>query len=265
MGYSIVRYRARPGDADPPHIFGHRRIEIAWTVIPLAIVLVIFGFTLRTMASVDAPREPDQPPDVTIIGHQWWWEARYPNGAMTAREIHVPAGRRLLARLESADVIHDFWAPELGRKMDAVPGRVGYIWLEADAPGNYTGACSEFCGKQHAGMRFDVVAEAEADFSAWVSRQAETPAAESGERLFRERKCADCHAISPQDPRSYLGPPLAHIASRRFLGGGLPNTPANLTLWINNPQTILPGNRMPDSALPADELQALTRFLESRR
>jgi len=265
VSYSIVRYRARSGDIDPRPTFGHRRIEITWTVVPLVIVLAIFVFTLRTMAHVDAPLEPDRPPDLTIIGHQWWWEARYPNGAMTAREIHIPAGRRLLARIESVDVIHDFWVPQLARKMDAVPGRAGYIWLRADVPGGYPGACAEFCGKQHAGMRFDVIAEPEVAFSAWVARQAETPPADPGERLFRERKCAECHAISAREERRYPGPPLAHIAGRRTLGGNLPNTPGNLALWISSPQSILPGNRMPDSRLPADEAQALTRFLETRR
>jgi cytochrome c oxidase subunit 2 len=265
VGYSIVRYRARQGDTDPRPVFGHRKIEIAWTVIPVLIVLGIFVFTIRTMAYVDAPREPDRPPDLTITGHQWWWEARYPNGASTAREIHIPAGRRLLARIESADVIHDFWAPQLGRKMDAVPGRTGYIWLRADVPGIYQGACSEFCGKQHAGMRFQVVAEPEADFSAWVARQAETPPADPAERLFRDRKCADCHAILPGDTTPRIGPPLTHIAGRQYLGGNLPNTPGNLISWIVSPQTILPGNRMPDSRVPADDLQELTRFLETRR
>jgi cytochrome c oxidase subunit II len=265
VGYSIVRYRARQGDADPRPSFGHRRIEITWTVVPLVIVLGIFVFTLRTMANVDAPLEPDRPPDLTITGHQWWWEARYPNGATTAREIHIPAGRRLLVRIESADVIHDFWVPQLARKMDAVPGRTGYIWLRADNPGTYQGACSEFCGMQHAGMRFEVVAEPEADFSAWIARQAETPAPDPGERLFRERKCADCHAISASDATPRIGPPLTHIASRKYLGGNLPNTPGNLTSWITSPQSILPGNRMPDSRVPADELQELTRFLETRR
>lgn len=265
VGYSLVRYRAREGDADPSPTFGHRRIEITWTVVPLVVVLAIFVFAIRTMAYVDAPLEPDRPPDLVITGHQWWWEARYPNGAATAREIHIPAGRRLLTRIESADVIHDFWVPQLARKMDAVPGRAGYIWLRADVPGIYQGACSEFCGMQHARMRFEVIAEPEADFSAWVARQIETPAADPGERLFRERKCVDCHAISARDDRPLIGPPLAHIASRKFLGGNLSNTPGNLALWITSPQSILPGNRMPDSPLPADDLRELTRFLETRQ
>jgi cytochrome c oxidase subunit 2 len=263
VSYSIVRYRARGGEAEPRQHFGSWRIEVTWTAIPLLIVIVIFIFTVRTMAFVDAPLEPGQPPDLVIIGHQWWWEARYPNGAVTASEIHIPTQRRLLARIDSADVIHDFWVPQLARKMDAVPGRSGYLWLEADTAGIYQGTCSEFCGMQHAWMRFLVVAEPEADFSAWLRHQAETPAEPvagleaGGARIFREQKCLDCHADSQK------GPPLSHIAGRRLLGGDLPNTPQNLTRWITNPQSIKPGNRMPDSRVSGEEARALAAYLET--
>lgn len=268
VGYSLVRYRARSGAPEPPRNFGSRKLEITWTAIPLAIVIVLFGLTVRTMALVDAPRDPSQAADLVLRGHQWWWEARYPNGADTAAEIHIPAGRRLLARLESSDVIHDFWAPELGRKMDAVPGRPGYIWLEADTPGTYTGRCAEFCGKQHAGMRFEIVAEPDAAFSAWVQHQGEAPgepagAAVEGARVFQERKCGECHAVSPADRSDKSGPPLEHIASRKLLGGDLPNTPQNLARWIAQPQSIKPENRMADPKLTPAEVQALTAYLES--
>jgi cytochrome c oxidase subunit 2 len=261
VSYSIVRYRARPAAPEPRQVFGSRRLEFAWTAIPLLIVLVLFVFTLRTMAFVDAPREPGGAPDLIVTGRQWWWNARYPNGAITANEIHIPAGRRLLARIESADVIHDFWVPQLARKMDAVPGRPGYIWLQADAPGTYRGACAEFCGMQHAWMRFVVVAEPEPEFQAWLAHQAEPSAepaagvAAEGGRLYRERKCAECHEKD--------GPPLAHVAARRHLGGELPNTPETLARWIAHPQSIKPGNRMADPQLSAVELQQLTAYLET--
>jgi len=268
VGYSLVRYRARAGAGDPRPNFGSRRLEIAWTAIPLLIVTVLFVFTVRTMAFVDAPRRPDRPADLVITGHQWWWEARYPNGAATANEIHIPVSRRLLARLESADVIHDFWAPELARKMDAVPGRTGYIWLEADTPGTYAGACAEFCGKQHAWMRFQVVAEPQPQFDAWLRHLAEVPpeptgAAAEGARLFRQQRCGDCHSVSPADPAAKSGPPLAHIAARKLLGGELPNTPRNLARWISDPQSIKPGNLMPNASLSDATVQALTAYLEA--
>ncbi len=267
--YTLVRYRARGRTADPRPNFGSRRLEVTWTVIPLIVVLVLFIATVRTMAFVDAPQELAQPPDLVITGHQWWWEARYPNGAVTATEIHIPAAKRLLVRIESSDVIHDFWASQLARKMDAVPGRPAYIWLEANKAGIYEGACSEFCGMQHAGMRFAVVAAPENEFSAWVTQQAAfppepvTPIAVAGARLFRDRKCGDCHSISPATPSTGKGPPLAHIGSRRFLGGRLNNTRENLGLWITSPQAIKPGNKMPDQRLAAQDVLALVEYLET--
>jgi cytochrome c oxidase subunit II len=266
--YAVVRYRARAGAADPPQTFGSRTAEVAWTAIPLLIVLALFVFTVRTMAYVDAPLDPAQPPDVQIVGHQWWWEARYLNGAVTAHEIHIPAARRLLVQVDAADVIHDFWAPELARKMDAVPGRHGFIWLEADRPGTYAGACSEFCGQQHAWMRFQVIAESEADFSAWLAHQASAPPepiglGAEGAQIFRDQKCGDCHAVSPADTAPRSGPPLTHIASRKLLGGEIPNTPENLTRWIATPQSVKPGNRMPEPQLSAAQIGALNAYLEA--
>src|SRR5579883_1198162 len=130
VGFSIVRYRERAGGPQPGQHSGSRALEITWTAIPLVIVIVLFIITVRVMAAIDAPLSPAQLPDLVITGHQWWWEARYPNGADTANEIHIPVGRRLLARIEAADVIHDFWVPQLARKMDAVPGRAAYLWLQ---------------------------------------------------------------------------------------------------------------------------------------
>ena len=267
--YSLIRYRAAGRSSEPRQTFGSTRIEVTWTVIPLLVVLVLFILTLRTMAYVDAPQEPDQSPDLIVIGYQWWWEARYPNGAVTANEIEIPASKRLLVRIESGDVIHDFWLPELARKMDAVPGRPSYIWLEANTPGTYEGACSEFCGMQHAGMRFWIIAKPENEFSEWVKRQAETPPEPTsgipaeGARLFRDHSCADCHATSAISANLGKGPPLAHLTSRRRLGGRLDNTPENLARWIANPQSIKPGNRMPDQHLSAGDLRSLVGYLET--
>ncbi|HLK50150.1 MAG TPA: cytochrome c oxidase subunit II [Bryobacteraceae bacterium] len=268
--YGIVRYRARAGAGEPRQTFGSRGLEITWTAIPLLIVTVLFVFTVRTMASIDAPLTPDQPADIVITGHQWWWEARYRNGADTANEIHIPVGRRVLARIESVDVIHDFWVPQLARKMDAVPGRPAYVWLEADTAGTYSGTCSEFCGMQHAWMRFEVIAEPEADFSAWLAREAIPPQPPSGDaaegaRIFQQQKCGDCHAVSPADTRVLPGPPLTHIASRRLLGGEIPNTAENLTHWILTPQSIKPGNKMMDPRLSAVDVGPLSAYMESLR
>jgi cytochrome c oxidase subunit 2 len=269
--YSSVRYRSRGLTAtEPRQIFGSRKLEVLWTVVPLVIVTGLFIVTVRAMVLIDAPQDTDRPPDIVITGHQWWWEARYPNGVVVPWDIHIPAGRRLRARIESADVIHDFWAPNLARKMDAVPGRWAYIWLEADTAGSYAGTCSEFCGAEHAWMRFRVIAEPALSFEAWLTRQAQpspqpTGIAVEGGRLFQSKKCADCHSVSGIRANAIeKGPSLAHLASRETLGGGISrNTPQSLTLWLTDPQAAKPGNRMPDTPLSAHERDALLAYLES--
>lgn len=269
--WTVVRYRSRVlGASEPRQIFGSPNLEILWTVVPLLIVTGLFIVTVRAMVFIDAPQDSTQPPDLVITGHQWWWEARYPGGVVAVGDVHIPASRRLRARIESADVIHDFWAPELARKMDAVPGRWSYLWLEADTPGAYSGTCSEFCGAQHAWMRFRVIAEPEPDFNAWLTRQAQpspepTGVAVEGARLFQSKKCADCHSVSATVATpGAKGPNLAHLATREFLGGGIArNTPDALSLWLTNPQAAKPGNRMPDTPLSANERAALLAYLES--
>ena len=264
--WSIVRYRWRGGEGEPRQRFGSRSAEIAWTVIPLLILTGLFIVTVRAMVFIDAPQNSSREPDLVITAHQWWWEARYPNGVIVPWDIHIPAGRRLRARIESADVVHDFWVPELARKMDAVPGRPGYIWLEAATPGAYLGTCSEFCGADHAWMRFRVVADPEPDFDAWLQNEAgsepnEVPA--SDERLFRA-KCGECHTTTARQPSSGKGPSLAHLAGRESLGGGISrNTPEALMLWLTDPQAAKPGNRMPTVKLTPDERRVILGFLES--
>ena len=267
--WSVVRYRWRGGEGEPHQRLGSRAAEITWTVVPLLIVTGLFIVTVRAMVSIDAPQDSTRQPDLVITGHQWWWEARYPNGAETAADIHIPASRRLLVRIESADVVHDFWAPELARKMDAVPGRFSYIWLEAATPGTYRGTCSEFCGADHAWMRFRVIAEPESAFDAWLTRQAEpapqvTGLAAQGEQIFHSKKCDECHATGGVGAAVTRGPTLAHLAARESLGAGITrNTPEALTLWLTNPQAAKPGNRMPDTPLTAKEREALLAYLEA--
>ena len=264
--YCVLRYRTAGGSGEPRPNFGSRRIEILWTVVPLLIVTGLFVITVRAIVAIDAPQDGKQTPDLVVTGHQWWWDARYPNGAVATGDIHIPVGRRLLVGVESSDVIHDFWVPELARKMDAVPGRSSYVWLEADTPGTYTGECSEFCGAQHAWMRFRVIAEPEAGFEAWLKQQGEASPAGVGEQLFQSKKCSDCHAVAGISAISAKGPSLAHLASREFLGGGISrNTPENLMLWLTNPQAAKPGNRMPDTPLSPQDRDALLAFMESLR
>jgi cytochrome c oxidase subunit II len=268
----VIRFRAGNRPSEPPQVHGNTSLEITWTLIPLAIVVGLFVLTARAMAASDPP--PDREPDIVVIGHQWWWEARYASGAITANELHVPAGKDLLVRIESADVIHDFWVPQLGRKMDAVPGHPSTIWMQADAPGTYLGACAEYCGAQHAWMRIVVVAEPQDEFDAWDRHQrdpAPTPdignqAAVRGEADFRGKTCITCHAIAGEGSPSRVAPDLTHLAQRTTLGAGvLANDPANLARWLRDPQGVKAGSHMPDLNLTDGEVSDLASYFETLR
>jgi cytochrome c oxidase subunit II len=213
--------------------------------------------------------------DVVVVGHQWWWEGRYPGrggGAVTANEIHIPIGRRLRVRVDSADVIHSFWVPQLGPKMDMIRGHPNFVWLGADRAGTYEGACSEFCGDQHAWMRFIVIAEPESLFKQWLEHQARpaenpiTESAQAGKNFFFAQTCANCHAIGGTTAVRTAGPDLTHFASRRQLAAGLlDNTPQNLARWLKNPQQLKPGCQMPNFSLTDEQVTQLVAYLEELR
>src|SRR5581483_4467688 len=164
----LLRYRQR-GDAEPIQVEGNTKLEISWTVASALVLVLLFVLMVRAMNVSDPAVNRD--PDVTVVGHQWWWEVRYPNGIITANEMHIPTNTDILVRVEGADVIHSFWVPRLGRKIDAIPGHPNYMWLRADKPGDYTGACSEYCGAQHAWMRTLVVAQSPDAYQAWSAHQ----------------------------------------------------------------------------------------------
>lgn len=225
-----------------------------------------FYFSLRARWPSRTP-PVNRAPDLIVIAHQWWWEVRYPSGVVTANEIHIPIGRALVVRIESADVVHDFWVPALGRKMDAIPGRSANIWLEADSPGTYAGACAEYCGAQHAWMRIRVVAETPKQFAEWQAHQLapsfalRTPAFTRGEKAFQTKTCITCHSVGVGQVR--IGPNLAHIAERVTLGAGvIDNTTAESERWLKNPQQIKPGCHMPNAQLTDDEVSDLVAYFE---
>jgi len=269
--FAIVRYRHRgtDGEGEPRQVFGHLKVEILWTAVPFMLLVWVFYLTARTM-NVSDPQQPHDP-DLIVIGHQWWWEVRYPKaGIVTANEIHLPAGRRLSVQLESADVIHSFWVPELGRKMDMIPGHPNALWLEADRAGSYVGACSEYCGAQHAWMRLLVIVQTPDEFEQWARAMREPPPVptraevEEGLNIFREKTCANCHTIEGVSPANSTAPDLTHLADRRTLGAGvLEHTPQTLTEWLRDPQAIKPASHMPDLHLDEDELTRLVAYLET--
>jgi cytochrome c oxidase subunit 2 len=270
IAIAIIRFRARAGAPEPAQDFGSLRLEIAWTIGPIFIVIVLFGFTVHAMRLSD-PRPDGRAPDLRIVGHQWWWEVNYlASGAVTANEIHIPAGRPLLVELHSADVIHDFWVPRLARKIDVIPGHVNHLWLRADEPGVYEGACAEFCGNQHAWMRFIVVAHSTDEFAAWekgMLHVPEVPAsgeAARGAQIFRDQACVNCHTIVGTPGNQNIGPDLTHLASRRILAAGAAeNTPANLARWLTDPNSIKPQSHMPNFQLSERDVAALVAYMET--
>ncbi len=267
---AAFKFRAKKRPGKVPQISGNKKLEITWTVLPLLAVTFFFLLAVRTMSEINKPFNKKSQPDIVIIAHQWWWDMRYPHyNIRTANELHVPIGKKLLMRVESADVIHDWWVPELGRKIDAVPGQLNYDWIEADTAGIYTGTCSEYCGMQHAWMRIRVVAQDEQDFNEWIQNQEKVPSvpmsepAHTGAMLFQKKTCANCHAIKGTPADSHIGPDLTHLASREtLLTGMLKNNKVNLARWLKNPQKIKEGAHMPNFILNKDEINALVSYLE---
>ena len=263
--YVSFRYRYRPGDGEPKQVFGHRNLEIAWTTAPAVLLAVLAILTLYTMRIANPAVAASAQPDVIITGHQWWWEVRYPqSGLVTANEIHLPVGQKMLAEIDSADVIHSFWVQQLGRKMDAIPGRANQLWLEADTPGTYLGTCAEYCGAEHAWMRIRVIVQPPDEFDTWQQQQLKTPTippgeATQGKEIFMQKTCIACHTRN-------IGPDLTHVGSRETLAAGvLKNTPDNMARWLKNPQAVKPGSYMPNFNLTDSEVKALTAYLEASK
>jgi cytochrome c oxidase subunit II len=253
--------------ARTPALWGEPFIVIAGVLISGAILVGFFVFSLgRMQALADGGRKTKL--TVSVIGHDWWWEVRYPNGAVSANEIHIPAGVKVQLALSTDDVIHSFWVPTLGPKTDMIPGQHNTMWLQASEPGVYRGQCAEFCGLQHANMIIRVVADAPADFDRWVAAQAEPagPSDEVGRRIFETQTCAGCHRVRGTAAQGAVGPDLTHFAGRATLGAGvLPTSPDNLRRWIADPQGVKPGATMPPTTLSADQLNALVAYLEGLR
>jgi cytochrome c oxidase subunit II len=247
-----------------------RSVEVG-VVISIVILGILLIGDFATGRAIHSLRGPD-PLVIRVTGHQWWWEVRYEdpepyNYVTAANEIHIPIGRAIQFELQSADVIHSFWIPNLQGKRDMIPGHPTHTFLRADRPGTFMGQCAEFCGYEHAFMRFVVVAEPEEDFRRWIEAQrqpAAKPTTEKqrrGKSVFLETTCAMCHTIRGTMAGSRIGPDLTHFGSRPLIGGMLANTRGNLGGWIVDPQHLKPGVRMPLNVIKPDELDALVDFL----
>ncbi len=274
--FTIWRFRRKPGDdllQEPAQVYGSNQIEVAWTVIPVLIVFVLIGVSARVIAGVTNASPPKDVTKVTIIGHQWWWEVHYPDyNFVTANEIHVPASadgsKATYLQLQSMDVIHSFWLPQLAGKTDLVPNRTNYMWIDPKEPGVYFGNCAEYCGTQHANMLLRVVAQKPEDFKRWTQeqQQAAAPSAQMtpDRQLFESLSCVNCHAVKGTAAIGKFGPDLTHLMSRQTLGAGvIDNAKDNLRTWVNNPQDPKPGCFMPSLKLTDQELTQVVSYLQT--
>jgi cytochrome c oxidase subunit II len=243
-------------------------------VIPVIVLVTLFGVAdLWLVKRTGAPAHGSTAMTIRVIGHQWFWEIRYPGTrAVTANEIHIPARTNVQVVGRSADVIHSFWVPELNRKIDLIPGRTNRVLLYADEPGVYRGQCAEFCGLQHANMGTQVFADSPRRFRAWLTNMEKPAAAPAtseqrrGRQLFLSNACASCHTIRGTSAHGVIGPDLTHVASRTTLAAlTIPNTPRTLERWITFPQHIKPGNKMPGLDLSDSEFDAIRAYLEHLR
>jgi cytochrome c oxidase subunit 2 len=276
LTYVIVKFRNSLSDdkREPPQVYGSTQIELAWTVIPILIVVVLFLATARVIHAIQDARKPAAAVEVTAIGHQFWWEFRYPAiGVVTANELHIPVSdpahpTPTFLKLPSADTDHSFWVPQLAGKTDLIPNRVNEMWMDPHQTGIFLGQCAQYCGTQHAKMLLRVSVESAEDFQAWVSSQKQ-PANQdekqiAGKRVFEATACVNCHAVAGTNATGHFGPDLTHLMSRRTIAAGAAeNTTENLHLWIQNPEAIKPGSLMPAMKLSDADLDALVRYLET--
>lgn len=242
--YALIRYRHRPGDSnlDPAQVYGSDQIELSWTVIPILIVVMLFLSTTRVILGTQAIPKPENALNVTVIGHQFWWEYRYPKlGVVTANELHIPASdpahpTPTYLTLMSADADHSFWVPRLAGKTDLIPNRVNEMWMDPQQAGLYLGQCAQYCGTQHAKMLLRVYVQSPADLAAWISQQRKpaqqdfegNPAIE-GQTVFLHNACISCHRIAGTAATGRFGPDLTHLASRDTIASGaIQNTQENL-------------------------------------
>ncbi len=268
--YICIRFRKKEGDEEEPaSAKNNGKLEIIMIGGPTLLLAWFFYQTVATMHAVAPSIAANRQPDVIITGHQWWWEVEYPAAKVTtANIVHLPVGKPLLLEMRAADVIHDWWVPELGNKMDLVPNTNNYLSLYINKVGEYIGACSEFCGAQHAWMRIHVIAQNEKDYNQWLSanaadaRSPQDSLAVTGAALFQTKTCSSCHRIQGTNATGNAGPDLTHLESRQqLLTGLLKNNEADLFKWINHPQQIKPGAYMPDFIFSKDTVNAIVHYL----
>ena len=271
--FTLLRYHRRGAQSgEPAQVYGSPRIELAWTIAPLLIVVVLFLTTARYIYAIEGARPSAASLQVRVIGHQWWWEIRYPDlGVVTANELHVPVSdppgsTPTFLTLESADVIHSFWVPQLAGKLDLIPNATNQLWIDPTVPGTYVGQCAEFCGVQHAGMLLRVIVHPPGEFAQWVAAQ-QAPAVlasdvAAGRRIFESTACVSCHSVRGTVATGIFGPDLTHLMSRETIASGVAtNSVEQLRAWVEDPHALKPGALMPPMRLAPAEIDKLVAYL----
>ncbi|MBV8631606.1 MAG: cytochrome c oxidase subunit II [Silvibacterium sp.] len=281
LTFVIIRFRERSGDdqSEPAQVYGSNQVELAWTVIPVLIVVVLFLTTARVIFAIQDAPMPQAALEVTSVGHQFWWEYRYPKQGLVGQdfvavnELHVPLSSAdhptpTYIKLLSADVVHSFWVPQLMGKIDLIPNHPNDMWIDPLQPGIYLGQCAQFCGVQHANMLLRVYVDSPERFAAWAANQArpavQDPSVAAGRHVFETQACMNCHVVRGTVATGRFGPDLTHLASRDTLASGMiPNTRDNLRAWIKNPDAFKPGCLMPAMQLTDEQIDQVTNYLET--
>jgi len=275
LAYAVWKFRAHGSSKnEPAQIYGSTQVELAWTVIPILIVVTLFLATTRVILEVqNAPRAANAM-DVIVTGHQYWWEFHYPGlNIVTANELHVPVSdpahpTPTFLTLLSADTDHSFWVPRLAGKTDLIPNHPNQMWIDPHETGLFLGQCAQYCGTQHAKMLLRVYVQPREEFERWVREQQQMPEtdASDGKRVFESTACVNCHTVAGTAAKGRFGPDLTHLMTRETIAAGAaPNTPDLLRLWIKNPDAIKPGSKMPAMGLSDQDANAVTAYLETLR
>src|SRR5580693_8193650 len=278
LTYAVVKFRKRKtaDRREPAQVYGSSQLELAWTVVPVLIVVVLFLAAARVIASIQNAPKPDNAIEVTVIGHQFWWEYRYPSlKVVTANELHVPVSDAAhptptFLTLLSADTDHSFWIPRLAGKTDLIPNHPNSTWIDPHEIGLYLGQCAQYCGTQHAKMLLRASVDSRADFDRWVKAQQQiaqqgdalSPDASEGRRVFNATACVNCHTIAGTEAVGRFGPDLTHLMSRETIAAGVASNDAvDLPRWMQNPAAIKPGCLMPSMNLTDKQLDRVTAYL----
>jgi cytochrome c oxidase subunit 2 len=274
--YAAVKFREKREDngREPAQVYGSTQVELAWTVIPVLIVVVLFLAAARVIASIQNAAAPPNAISVTVVGHQYWWEYRYRDlNVFTANELHVPVSdpahpTPTFLTLLSADTDHSFWVPRLAGKTDLIPNHPNHMWIDPHETGLFLGQCSQYCGVQHAKMLLRVYVQTRVEFDQWIEQQRKQGAAvvSLGRRVFESTACINCHTVAGTVANGRFGPDLTHLMSRDTIASGsVANTHENLRRWIRDPSVFKQGCLMPAMGLSDAQMDAVTEYMETLR